>query len=149
MEYGACVDVRDRRGMTPLLYAAKLAHADTAFFLIGKGANINAKAKDGRTVLHQVMTTPFKNFIERIAVKLLEMGFDTNAVDGEGRTVLHEAIRTRDVRLTRLLVSKGADVQLTDRRGNTPLYMAATHFEPENIATLVEAGAILGSGEVT
>jgi len=49
------------------------------------------------------------------------------------------AARTKE--LVRLLLAKGADPNLTDKRGNTPLMMAASKCDAELIQLLLDAGA--------
>jgi ankyrin repeat protein len=60
------------------------------------------------------------------AVKYLveEIGADVNAVDHEGNTALHHAAARGDVEMMLYLVSKGADITLINREGNSIADMA-------------------------
>ena len=51
---------------------------------------------------------------------LLEAGAELDAVDENGYTALHQAILEREPEIYALLVSFGADQQLSDRFGETP-----------------------------
>jgi ankyrin repeat protein len=83
------------------------------------------------------------------AVRFLieEHGADVNARDLNGYTPLHHAAARGDNDLIRYLVSKGADVMLVSRRGQTTVDMANGPVQriqpfPETIALLESLGAI-------
>lgn len=60
--------------------------------------------------------------------ELLDDGsLDLTAVDDDGKTPLHQAIDLGDEDLAVSLVDAGADVNLRDRWGNTPLWRAVYH----------------------
>lgn len=83
------------------------------------------------------------------AVRFLveEQGADVNARDLNGYTPLHHAAARGDNDLIRYLVSKGADVMVVSRRGQTTVDMANGPVQriqpfPETIALLESLGAI-------
>jgi len=45
------VNASDPEGLTPLMFAAKLGHTETARLLVSLGANVNATSKSGKTPL--------------------------------------------------------------------------------------------------
>jgi ankyrin repeat protein len=49
MERGACIDVEDGEGKTPLHCAGSVGCADTSLAMIDRGADISAKDKYGCT----------------------------------------------------------------------------------------------------
>ena len=82
---------------------------------------------------------------------LLDAGADTNAVmptyefdnDWElfaGYSVVHTAAENPDIRIIKLLVERGADVNVEDIYGRTPLYYAARRNTLEMIEYLVSLG---------
>lgn len=82
------------------------------------------------------------------AVKYLveELGVDVNVRDHEGYTAVHNAAARGDNELILYLVSKGADVTLVSRRGQTTVDMANGPQQrvqpfPETIALLERLGA--------
>jgi len=57
--------------------------------------------------------------------KLLAMGADPNAViDQYGNTPLHLCVNQIDYTATKILLNAGANVNLTDKEGSTPLHLA-------------------------
>jgi ankyrin repeat protein len=82
------------------------------------------------------------------AVKYLveELGTDVNLRDHNGYNAVHHAASRGDNELIRYLVSKGADVKVVSRRGQTSADMANGPFQrtspyPETIALLESLGA--------
>ena len=52
-------------GMTPLHYAAEYGHKDVAELLIAKGANVNARGKNGKTPLDLADTEEVREILEK------------------------------------------------------------------------------------
>jgi ankyrin repeat protein len=82
------------------------------------------------------------------AVKFLveEVGVDVNAEDEDGSTAVHNAASRGDNEMIRYLVSKGADVKIVNRRGQTTVDLAngpvqRTQPYPETIKLLESLGA--------
>ncbi len=76
-----------------------------------------------------------------------ELGADVNARDHEGYAPLHHAAARGDNELIRYLVSRGADVMVVSRRGQTTVDMANGPVQriqpfPETIALLEGLGAV-------
>ena len=82
------------------------------------------------------------------AVKYLveELGADLNAVDADGNSVVHHAASRGDTEMVRYLVSKGADVKVVNREGQTTVDLANGPVQrvqpwPETIKYLESLGA--------
>ena len=78
---------RDRRGDTPLHWAAEWGCADVAELLVERKADVNAKDKTGWTPLHYAASFGHRN----VAELLLTNKADVNAKDTSGHTPLHYA----------------------------------------------------------
>jgi ankyrin repeat protein len=77
------------------------------------------------------------------AVKYLveEVGVDVNAEDEDGSTAVHNAASRGDNEMILYLVSKGADVKIVNRRGQTTVDMA--NGPVQRIPPFLEAVAFL------
>ncbi len=120
-------------GVTPFLLAAAAADVNLMRTLLGGGADPHIKPRDGSTALMMAAgvgriderdTQDNANALE--AAKLaLTLGDDINAANTGGRTALHGAAGIGANGLIQFLVEKGANLNATDRRGHTPLAIAA------------------------
>ena len=74
----------------------------------------------------------------------LENGADVNHVDKFGKIALHIAAHRNSVHAVSLMLEFGAEIDLPDMYGLTPLFHALIQFDdrwPNAIATLINAGA--------
>jgi cytohesin len=168
LEKGADPKHRDKAGVSPIENAARGRHAealelliaatgpaaeeigallsesaikgqtDIADLLIAKGANVEARDKNGATPLHQAALKGNLAF----ATLLLQHGADVNARDGDGATPLHNAALSGHRELAALLLDKGADREARDSEsGATPLYHAAAWGRTALVELLIARGA--------
>ena len=73
---------------------------------------------------------------------LLQQDVDVNGVQGDGMSALHWAAAKDDLKMARLLIEAGADVESKTRLGDlTPLFLACTHGRLPMISLLLSAGA--------
>jgi ankyrin repeat protein len=63
-----------------------------------------------------------------------------------GETALHIVVKRGDMTYLRFLLAKGADPNLRDDKGTTPLLLAATSGETEMISVLIQQGANVNLG---
>jgi ankyrin repeat protein/beta-lactamase regulating signal transducer with metallopeptidase domain len=108
---------------TPLHQAAADRNLKEARSLISRGANINAKDKEGRTPLFYAVENGHTFMCDLLIVK----GADVNAKDAAGDTPLHHAARLvthGDWRLAAELTRRGADVNAMNKQRQTPLHVA-------------------------
>lgn len=123
LQYNALVDgyTRGFSPKTPLLIAAEHGHAEIADALLKKGANPLKTDGQGRTPLHLAA----HNGNEDLVKLLLEQpGVDVNAVDDFGRSALHHACLREKDDAAKVLLAAGANTDLYDKNGFTPLQLA-------------------------
>ncbi len=132
------LELRNKFNWTPLFYAADSNDVKLAKFLLGRGANVNARDYFGITPLHQATIRGSYD----VAKLLIEKGADVNARDKYGYTPLHLAAIYNRVRMAKLLIEKGANINARDNYGNTPLHYCATTKGTYSVAKLLlEKGA--------
>lgn len=72
--------------------------------------------------------------------QLLAAGASMDKTQPAGETALASAVRSHSVACVQLLISMGADVNITDSSGATPLHLAADLGDLESARCLVECG---------
>ena len=118
----------------PLHFAARSGQSAMVQFLIENGAQIDARACDGRTALHHLarIGDPTSKSIE-ICRLLLMSGADVNIADDFGDRMLHNLAvfspneRTETLvaeRLGTLVLDQGAEIDAKNKKGLSPLYLA-------------------------
>jgi ankyrin repeat protein len=147
LDRGAEVDaVEDELGMTVFMYAAvHNPDAEVLDFLLGAGADINAKDRNGAAALHLALMNGHKPAVISF---LVEKGADVNAPTLRGASpLMYAAERMIDTRVLSRLIKAGADINARDAVGATPLMWAVkagylTDDEKErNVLFLLDAGA--------
>lgn len=145
----ANIEEASPKGCTPLLYAARGGYSQIVRYLLEKGASPLKQDTAGSTVLHHAIE---KGHLEVLEV-LIEYGVDVYSAieiaDNAGRTPIFEAIDNNvSINMIRLLINKrnkdgfGAQVNIVNYNGHTPLFSAVREGNEEIIRVLVdEAGA--------
>ncbi|MYA15498.1 MAG: hypothetical protein F4Z28_01360, partial [Gammaproteobacteria bacterium] len=124
-------DINDQgdMGWPMLVYACRGdngEHPDEVLRLLALGAEVDVRNYKGKTALHYAAKAGF--FI--VINLLIEKGATVDALDRNGETALFEAIRStiKDGEKQRAaieaLLAKGADPNLKNRKGQTPLQIA-------------------------
>jgi ankyrin repeat protein len=118
--------------------AAEIASA------IKKGADVNEQSGDGETPLTSAIR--FNSDPVTVAALLIDSGADVNKADGIGFYPLHYAAvhNTPSIalKLTELLLNKGASVNVTGLSGATPLFNACSSGKHiEVVKLLIDRGA--------
>ena len=146
--------LQPQRGSTPLMFAARNGRIDNARLLLDAGAEVNAKAPNGESVL---VLASFSDQ-GKLGAFLLERGADPTA-DDAGYTALHTAVSRGDAELVKALCAHGADPNARLTKGSlqqrnlnfyslsaqlagaTPFWLAAKYAEVEIMHALADCGA--------
>lgn len=144
LDRGADIDVHEGRdALTPLQLTLK---ADTktslaaAMWLLERGADLNAVDRHGQNAL----CTALRSTSDAALVsRLLDKGarLVTNTF---GSTPLHVSVSSTQRRATALwdlLVERGCDLNAQDNEGDTPLHVAACHWNASCVKYLLKKGA--------
>ena len=120
---------------SPLILSMDHVDADIAKLLLQAGADPNFAGPRGRTALHVAYGT------DHVAA-LLAHGANPSAVDEDGRTVLHAAVaQTEGDAIVTMLLEHGADFQIPDSEGISPLDVAVFYEDQAQVEALIEIGA--------
>jgi ankyrin repeat protein len=132
---------------TALIIAARKARSTAVHTLLERGAVVDATNATGATALIEAAGGGFPNTVEI----LLEYGADVTARKHiDKSTPLHLAARNAGlvacdcfIRVIKLLLSKGADVNAKNAKIQTPLDKAANRKDEETMKLLREYGGVL------
>lgn len=131
------VHARDSLDWTKLHSAASLGKSELVALLLDKGADINAKAKDGSTPLHLAV----KRSHPAVVKLLFSRGANPSAKDQEGNSPLHIAAELFTPDMLKVLVDLGAMVNARNNENWTPLHLAANRGKREVVEYLLGVAA--------
>ncbi len=137
LDQGVPVNTCDAQGRTALHAAAGRSRTRVIAVLLKKGADVNAKDKTGKTPLMEAAECAWalpEVQVEAIRM-LLAAGAKVNEAcskeggDHSGWTPLHFAASSGSLEAARVLIEKGADVNLKTAKGETALALAEDRRE--------------------
>lgn len=140
---GADLNIRDNRQDNPLLYAGAEGLLDILRLAIAAGADTRITNRFGGTAL---IPAAERGHVEVVRELLTTSDVDVNHVNNLGWTALLEAIvlsdgGARHQQIVQLLIDHGADVNIADREGVTPLAHARRSRYTAIVSILERAGA--------
>ncbi|XP_022216119.2 protein phosphatase 1 regulatory subunit 12A [Drosophila obscura] len=134
------VDVQDKDGRQPLLWAASAGSAKAVIALVKAGARVESADKDGLTALHCAGS---RGHTECIDTLISLCGAPTDLIDSNGCTALHYAVTLGHADSTARLLDLEADPNRQDRKGRTPAHCGCAKGQFETLKLLKERGANL------
>ena len=129
LKAGADTAALDKEGQPVLFLAEKIKFSQLCALLVKYGADINIADTEGNTYLHWYLSLSLKNFDAALSV-LRKYNIDLDRKNAGGKTALHIAALQGDMKNIRLLMKVGADPNIKDADGRTPLEILKT-LHPE------------------
>ncbi|KAI5801200.1 ankyrin repeat-containing domain protein [Geopyxis carbonaria] len=142
---GARVNDADTDGQTPLFFAVERGHEVAVRTLLELGADIDQPDCFGMSPLSRACAQCCVHINPGVVQVLLDADADVKSSDDEGLVALHHAAREGHTEVVRMLLRKGASVNVRDscqchgRSGTSPLDMAEQGGHDEVIGLLREA----------
>ena len=125
-------------GTTPLHWAVRSDDLETSKALLGAGANASAANRYGVTPLSLAAVNGNVGDDRGAALRWCERQHDVS----KGQTVLMTAARTGNVAAVRVLIDRGADVNVKESQlGETALMWAASENHADVVTLLASRGA--------
>ena len=172
LDQGANPNAKDSEiEATALLRASSRGHRDCVQLLCERGADVNAKDKEGMTALHRAVVRGNIAVVQllwkqganieanedrfgntalinaagsgknQIAVILLQAGANVSRTNHQGATALAYAASYGHEGVAKTLLNSGAGLETQDDQGDTPLARAATWDKVGMVRILLAAGA--------
>ncbi|GFR24112.1 ankyrin-3 [Trichonephila clavata] len=127
-------------GFTLLHIAAEIGSLPVVKCLIRNGAKIISSASDMKPV-HIAAVANHRSVVEYF----LDLTFCINEPGKDGKTLLHLTIFFNHPAIFELLIKRGADVNVYDANGSSPIYLAALEGRRDFFNTLLSNGAFYNS----
>ncbi|MED4752560.1 ankyrin repeat domain-containing protein [Brevibacillus choshinensis] len=143
IKHGANINIRDERLDNPLLYASAAGLPDFVKASIAAGADTTITNRFGGTALIPAADRGHVAIVEEL---LTHSDVNVDHINRLGWTALLEAVILGDggekhQQIVNLLIQHGADVNLADNDGVTPLQHAKNRGYQDMVDALTQAGA--------
>jgi ankyrin repeat protein len=132
--HGADANAKDHRGFTPLYHAAMMGNRAVAELLLAHGAEVNVERDNGWI---RFVSEMFDKFLQ----SYIWPDSDSLSISKAPFPPFWLATYWNQRAMVELLLVHGADVNVRDPRGITPLHMAAEKGDKELVELLLAHGA--------
>ena len=132
------INLQDSEGNTALLYACFKGNFQIVKSLLDNGAEVNQRNFMGLNVLHMSSQGDRPNLLIYFKDKY---HFDINQTDFEGNNPLHWACHTNAENSINFLISWMDNINLVNKKNQTPLHIAIYNLRPKIIKKLLHKGA--------
>jgi ankyrin repeat protein len=146
LELGANANGNDHRGDPLLITAMSVGSRPASLALIDAGADPNARDTTGKSVLSYAVYLKQPEIIAALVAKGADLDAPSEAGDtGNPAPPIFMAIKSGNLAIVQQLVAAGANVNVLDQQGSTPLHRAVltrpAEFATGLVTTLLRAGA--------
>eukprot|EP00752_Nemacystus_decipiens_P006565 g5911.t1 len=142
---GADKDVLNFSKETPLYLAAFLGNSAIALALLAAGADTSLRCRYNKTLVIHIAARQGSVEILRAVI---ERGMDVDDVEEAGNyTALHFASRYNNAGCIDVLLEAGANIEVRNMNGVTPLHVAADMVNHEALLCLLKHGATANAQE--
>ena len=143
---GANANANDHRGDPLIITAMSVGSAPATMALINAGANPNARDTTGKSVLSYAVYLKQPEIIAALVAKGADVNAPSETGDGGNPAPpIFMAIKTGNLALVQQLIAAGANVNVLDGQGSTPLHRAVlvqpAEYATSLVTTLLRAGA--------
>ena len=138
---GGDITVASTNGNTFLHEATKFGHLKMARLLIENGADVNAISIQNGVVWSPLKIAVLDRYYD-IATLLIEKGADINFKEQDNSNFLHRLAWDGDVRMARILLEGGIDVNAENNHGATALRIGVQENHLEFVQTIFETGEV-------
>lgn len=137
-ELTSLINLPDDNSNTPLLYATFKGSYEKVEILITNGAKVEMRNFMGLSVMHMAAQGDKPNLLIYFKEKY---NFSIIDRDFPGNTPLHWACHMAAENSINFLLSWMNDINILDRKGQTPLHLGIYHLRPKIIKKLIRKGA--------
>ena len=134
LDHGAVIDNTGGWGRTALHEAAELGHLDLVKLLLARGADIDARDRDGKTPL-------LRAAYDDCITALINSGADIHIKDNKNKTILHCACENGQLNIVNILLAHNMNPDERDELGETPLMYAVRYSHTACVLALLDHGA--------
>ncbi|XP_066457236.1 fibronectin type 3 and ankyrin repeat domains protein 1 [Eleutherodactylus coqui] len=139
IDHGADMNKENGSGKNSLILACFAGHLDVVEYLRQQGASWESRDKGGCTAMHSAVDGGNVKLIEWMISDGCEV--DSRDSGSKWTPLMRVSAVTGNTHVARRLIAAGADVNVKDKDGKTPLMVAALNNHERLVRLLIEKGA--------
>jgi len=138
-EKGADLFVSSKNGLSPVWYACSNNQKEIVDLFIENGVDVNySKPVTG----NETSMYSYLDWVETADSLSISSSFSLDTTYGYGgESLLHVAAKSGHVSMVKMLLDKGANINIQDESGNTALHYAAANGKKDMVKLLLEKDA--------